>query len=251
MTLASDPASGASHPASVTVPAGTAFTTFRLFAGEVLTSTPVTLTATLGSSSASFDFTVNPTTVKRLSFCCDSTGGLAAGAHLEFTGRVPAGGVTVSLSSDSPLASPPATVTAPAGSFSLPISIPTSEVPATTTVTISATVAGTTVSAPLRLYPQEPPTSVTLDRAETTGTGGASGTVRIAASAGHDVQMRLSSSHPDIAQVPPYAHIGSFGVAGSFNVTTRAPAASTVVTITATGAGVSVSTTLTVHPVGG
>lgn len=251
VSLASNPTSGASHPASVTVPEGTAFAGFRLFAGEVLEPTPVTLTASLGSSSSSFNFTVHPTTVKRLSFCCDSTGGLPAGAHLEFTGKVPTGGLTVSLSSDSPLASPPATVTAPAGSFSLPVSIPTSEVTATTTVTISATLNGTTVSAPLTLYPQQPPTSVTLDRTETTGTAGANGTVRIAQSQGHVVQMRLTSSHPGIAQVPPYAQIGSFGVAGSFSVTTSAPAASTAVTISATGAGVTVSTTLTVHPSGG
>ncbi|WP_457973880.1 hypothetical protein [Arthrobacter sp. D1-17] len=251
VSLASSPASGASHPASVTVPVGSAFTTFRLFGGEVLEPTPVTLTATLGSSSASFNFTVHPTTVKRLSFCCDSTGGIPAGAHLEFTGKVPPGGLTVSLSSDSPLAAPPATVTAPAGSFSLPVSIPTSEVTATTTVTISATLNGTTVSTPLTLYPQQPPTSVTLDRSETIGTAGATGTVRIAQSQGHEVQMRLTSSHPDIARVPAYAQIGSFGVAGSFSVTTAPPAASTVVTISAVGAGVTVSTTITVHPAGG
>ena len=251
VTLASSPAPGASHPASVTVPAGAAFATFRLFGGEVLEPTPVTLTATLGSSSAAFNFTVHPTTVKRLSFCCDSTGGLPAGAHLEFTGKVPAGGLTVSLASDSPLATPPATVTAPAGSFSLPVSIPTREVTATTTVTISAALNGTTVSAPLRLFPQQPPTSVSLDRAETTGTTGATGTVRIAASQGHDVQMRLSSSHPGIATVPASAQIGSFGVAASFTVSTSPPAASTVVTISATGAGVTVSTTLTVHPAAG
>lgn len=251
VNLASSPAAGASHPASVTVPAGAAFTTFRLFGGEVLEPTPVTLTATLGASTASFNFTVHPTTVKRLSFCCDSTGGLPAGAHLEFTGKVPTGGLTVSLSSDSPLATPPATVTAPAGSFSLPVSIPTSEVTATTTVTISATLNGTTVSAPLVLYPQQPPTSLTLDRAETTGTQGASGTVRIAESQGHDVQMRLTSSNPEIARVPEFAQIGSFGVAAAFGVTTSPPAASTVVTISATGAGVTLSTNLTVHPAGG
>lgn len=251
ISLASSPASGASHPASVTVPAGSAFTTFRLFGGEVLEPTPVTLTATLGSSSASFNFTVHPTTVKRLSFCCDSTGGLPAGAHLDFTGKVPAGGLTVSLSSNSPLATPPSTVTAAAGSFSMPVSIPTSEVTATTTVTISATLNGTTVSTPLTLHPQQPPTSVTLDRSETIGTAGATGTVRIAASQGHEVQMRLTSSHPDIARVPAYAQIGSFGVAGSFSVTTSPPTASTVVTISAVGAGVTVSSTLTVHPSGG
>lgn len=251
VTLTSAPAAGAGHPSSVTVPAGTAFATFRLVAGEVTVDTPVTLTAALGSSSSSFNFLVMPTTIKQISFCCDSTGGLPADAFLSFTGKVPTGGLTVSLSSSSPLATTPATVTAPAGSFSLPVSIPTSEVSTTTTITISATLNGTTVSAPLRLFPQVPPTSVSLDRTETIGAGGATGTVRIAATQGHAVQMELTSSHPDIARVPASAQIGSFGVGGSFTVTTQAPAVSTVVTISATGAGVTVSTTLTVHPAGG
>jgi hypothetical protein len=249
VTLSSNPGSGASHPASVTVPAGSAFAGFTLVAGQVAQTTPVTLTATLGSSSDTFAFTVRPTTVKLLSFCCDSTGGLPAGAHLSLTGQVPSGGMVVALSSDSPLAQPPATVTVPAGSFSIPVAIPTSEVTATTTVTISATHNGTTVSAPLRLYPQVPPSAVVLDRSSTTGTQGASGTVRIAEAAGRDVHVRLTSSHPQIAAVPPYAQIGAFGVAGSFSIATQAPAVPTDVTISAVGAGVTLTTVLRVDPV--
>lgn len=252
VNLATSPASAASHPAQVTVPEGTAFTTFRLFAGDVTQQTPATLTATLGSSSSSFNFTVNPSTVKSLTFCCDNTSGLDAGGHLAFTGKVPPGGATVSLSSDSPVAQPPATINVDAGAFSTGVSIPTSEVPQTTTVNISATWNGTTVTSPLRLFPQQPPTSLTLDRTSTTGQEGASGTVRIAAPPEtHDLQMRITSSHPDIARTPPYALIGRFAVAGGFMISTQPPAQSTDVTITATGAGVSVSQTLTVHPFGG
>ena len=251
VTLASSPSTGASHPSSVTVPAGSAFAGFTLFAGQVSAPTSVTLTATLGSSSDTFVFTVHPTTVKSVTFCCDSTGGLPAAAHLSMTGQVPAGGLTVSLTSSSPLAQPPATVTLAAGAFSIPVSIPTSQVTAVTTMTISATLNGTTVSAPLKLYPQQPPTSLVLDRTETNGTSGASGQVRIATGQEHEVLMRLTSSHPAIARVPVYAQIPFLGTVGPFSVTTEPPAASTAVTITATGAGVSVSTTLTVHPVGG
>jgi hypothetical protein len=244
----SNPAASGTHPSSVTVPAGTAYTQFRLFAGQVSEPTEVTLTGTLGSSSASAHFTVKPTTVERLSFCCDSTGGFDAAAHLKFTGEVPPGGAVVSLASDSPLARPPATVTAAGGSFSMPIAIPTSEVTATTTVTISATHNGTTVSTPLKLYPQQPPTSVELDRTSTTGTAGATGTVRIAAGQPHEVLMRITSSHPDIATPQSPAQIGYLGVAASFSVATKPPAVSTDVTISATGAGQTVRTTLTVHP---
>lgn len=252
VSLSADkPSAAGQFPATVTVPAGAAFTTFRLFAGEVTEPTPVTLTATLGSSSDSTVYTVLPPTVKRLSFCCDSTGGLPAGAHLEFTGKVPAGGAVVNLSSDSPLAEPPATVTVAAGSFSTGISIPTNEVSATTTVTISASWNGATVTAALKLYPQQPPTSLVLDRTETNGTQGAGGVVRIATGQEHEVLMRITSSHPGIAKPQPYAQIGFLGTAGSFSINTEPPATSTEVTISATGAGVTISTTLTVHPVGG
>ena len=247
----SNPSASGTHPSSVTVPAGFAYTQFRLFAGQVTTPTAVTLTATLGSSSDTFDFTVSPSSLKRLSFCCDSTGGLPAGAHLELTGQSPPGGLTVSLSSDSPLATPPASITVPAGSFSAPISIPTSEVTTTTTVTITATSNGGSVQAQLRLYPQQPPASLVLDRTSTTGTEGANGVVRIATGQQHEVQMRITSSHPDIARPQPYALIQYLGTAGSFNIVTNAPAVSTDVTISATGAGVTLTTTLTVHPVGG
>ena len=75
VTLTSnDPSVSGSHPDSVTVPAGTAFVTFRLTAGSVAEPTQVTITGALGSSTADLVFTVLPPALKRLSFCCDTTG---------------------------------------------------------------------------------------------------------------------------------------------------------------------------------
>jgi hypothetical protein len=247
----SDPDASGSHPSSVTVPGGHAFTTFRLIAGNVAEPTQVTLTATLGSSSASAVFTVHPPALKRLSFCCDTTGGFSLPGFLELTGRSPEGGIVVSLASDSPVAQPPATVTVPAGSFSLPVPIPTSEVTVPTSVTISATYGGNTVQATHTLWPQQPPSALFLDRTSTTGQEGAWATVRIAEAQPHEVQVAVTSSHPEIAKPQPYALIGIWGVSGAVMINTQPPAVSTTVTITATGAGVSLSTTLTVHPVGG
>ncbi|CAN5355225.1 hypothetical protein BH23CHL1_BH23CHL1_14890 [soil metagenome] len=244
----SNPSASGSHPSSVTIPAGFAFAQFRLFAGDVTVSTPVTLTATVGSSSASFNFTVYPPSLKQLSFCCDSTGGLLAGAHLSLNGRSPVGGIIVSLSSSSALADPPETVTVPGGSFSLPISIPTKAVTTTTIVTISATYKGHTVAAQLKLYPQQPPVSLFLDRTSTIGQEGAAGTVRIQTAQLNEVQMTITSSHPDIARPQPFALIGYQSTVGGFNIATQPPAVSTEVTISATGAGVTLTATLTVHP---
>lgn len=247
----SNPTASGSHPSSVTVPGGTAFTTFRLIAGNVTEPTQVTLTGTLGSSSASAVFTVHPPALKRLSFCCDTTGGFDLPGFLELTGRAPTGGIVVNLASDSPAATPPATVTVPEGSFSVPIPIPTRAVTAPTSVTISATYAGQTVRATHTLWPQQPPSALFLDRTSTTGQEGAWATVRIAEAQTHEVQVAVTSSHPEIARPQPYALIPIFGVSGSVMINTQPPAVSTEVTITASGAGVTQTTTLTVHPFGG
>ena len=169
---------------------------------------------------------------------------------LELTGPAPEGGIAVSLATDSTLASPPTSVTVPAGSFSVPVPIPTSEVTAATSVTISATYGGTTVQATHTLWPQQPPSELFLDRASTTGTAGAWGTVRIAEGQSHEVQMAVTSSHPELASVPAYALIGTFGVNGGFFVSTQPVPVSTEVTISATGAGVTLTTTLTLLPAG-
>jgi hypothetical protein len=247
----SNPTASGSHPSSVTVPGGTAFTTFRLVAGNVAEPTQVTLTGTLGSSSASAVFTVHPPALKRLSFCCDTTGGFDLPGFLELTGRAPAGGIVVQLASDSPAATPPATVTVPGGSFSVPVPIPTRAVTVPTSVTISATYAGQTVRATHTLWPQQPPSALFLDRTSTTGQEGAWATVRIAEAQTHEVQVAVTSSHPEIARPQPYAQIPIFGVSGSVMINTQPPAVSTTVTITASGAGVTQTTTLTVHPFGG
>jgi hypothetical protein len=138
----------------------------------------------------------------------------------------------------------------PAGSRSLHVPIPTSEVTAATTVTISATYAGETVERSHTLWPQQPPSELFLDRASASGTEGAWGTVRIGEAQSHEVQMALSSSHPDIASVPSYALIGTFGVNGGFFVSTKPVSVSTEVTIRVTGAGVTLTTSLTLLPAG-
>jgi hypothetical protein len=107
------------------------------------------------------------------------------------------------------------------------------------------------VQATRTLWPQQPPTALVLDRTSTTGQEGAWATVRIAQAQTHEVQIAVTSSHPEIARPQPYALIPSFGVSGSGMISTQPPAVSTDVTITASGAGVTLTTTLTVHPFGG
>jgi hypothetical protein len=252
VNLTSSNPSAVPVPASVTVPEGFALSpapiSFTL--GQVTTATSVTITATLGSSSVSVSITVQPPSLKNLSIFSPITGGAPTSAVVMLNGVAPPGGAVVSFTSSSPAVSVPATVTVAAGNASASFTIQTSAVTADTTATVTASWNGGSVQAQLTVTPQQPPASITIDPATTTGTNGASGTVTLASPANGDVQIMLSSSNPSVASVPPFVTVPQFAGGGGFFITTSNPAVTTTVTITATGAGVSKSATLTVVPFG-
>jgi hypothetical protein len=237
-------------PASVTVPAGLAWTQFRFDFGQVTAPAPARITAMLGASSAGFDVTVNPPQLRTLQSTPSSvSGGTQGGAFLQLDGAAPTGGAVVQLSSSSPLARPPATITVPAGNFSWPISIETSAVDTDTPVTITATWKGKEVQSVLTLMPGVAPDVLTVDPATVTGGDWPQGRVALAAPATRDVQISLTSSDPAIARVPPTVTITTNSPHAGFLVQTTAPTVQKVVTITATGGGVTKTATLTVNPV--
>ena len=244
--LRANNAAAGTFPSSVTIPAGVAFDGFRLTAGDVSSPTQVKLTATYGSTSDTFVFTVSPTSIKRLEVSSPWTGGVPTSAFVTLDGAAPPGGAEIRLSSSSQLAQPPASFTIPDGFFGGPVSFPTSRVSSTSAVTISATYRGSTVKAPLTLTPQVAPTSLTLDRSSAAFQEGASGTVTIASAQSHDVQILLSSTHPAYATVPQYVTVPAGVRAGGFFVATQPPPSPTTATISATGAGVTKKATLTV-----
>jgi hypothetical protein len=247
--LTSSNPAAAPVPASVTVPAGFAFTQFRFGYGQVTAATPVTITAKLGTSSATASVTVNPPSLKNLLMSPLSiTGGTSGSAYVELNGAAPTGGALVSLASSSQLARPPATMTVPAGYFSWPFSIETSAVTANTTVTLTASYQGKQLQSPLTLTPGIAPDSVTVTPTSTSGTQGSDGRVGLTEPPGRDVQFNLTSSNPAIARVPPSVTVPAFAAAAGFLIQTTSPASPTVVTISATGGGVTKTATLTVNP---
>jgi hypothetical protein len=245
----SDKAASGTHPASVTVPAGVAFAQFRLIAGQVSERTPVTLTGTLGSSSASAVFAVDPPSLKSLSLPSKTvTGGSPADALLSLNGLAPPAGATVTMSSSSPLAVVPATATVPAGLPTHFVTIDTSPVDAPTPVTITATWKGVTFSAQLTLTPGVPPETFTLDPVTVTGGQSSSGRVSIAALQDVDTRFNLTSSNPAVARVPATVTIPAGSPHAAILVQTGFPSTATTVTLTVSGGGVTKTTTLTVQP---
>jgi len=233
----------------VTVPGGFAFTQFRFQYGQVTASKAVTITATLGTS-RSVGVTVQPPSLQRLSISPNTiTGGADATGFVTVNGLAPSAGAVVSLTSSSPQVSVPATMTVPAGFKSGSFIMHTSAVSASTTATITATWQGVASQAPLTLTPQQPPASLTIDPATTSGSNGSSGRVALASTTQSDVQILLASSNPSVASVPSSVTVPAFAAAAAFSISTTAVAAPTTVTISASGGGVTKTATLTVNPV--
>src|SRR6185436_198804 len=237
-------------PATVTMPGNTAWMQFQVQAGQVTAPTPVTLTASLNSGSAAAQFTLQPPSLKSLTISpATISGGAQPQCIVMLNGQAPAGGALVSLSSNSPMVSPPASVTVAPGSFSASFPIPTSGVTANTTATVTAIYNGASSQAQVTLTPQQPPSSLTLSPTSTTGTGGSSfATVTIASPASTDQVLQVASSNPSIASVPNGVTIPAGSTTGGFNISTTSVSVQTVVTISVSGGGVTKTASLTVNP---
>ncbi len=229
--------------------------------GFVTMPTPARVTATYNGTSVSTTITIVPPKLNDTPFQLfpqQATGGadmlgildLEVGCFAGFCdGLAPPGGFQVSLSSSSPAATVPATMTIPAGAGGDQFPIQTSPVSTVTIVTISASAGGVTTYLPIKLTPSPAPTSLTLDPIETDN--GSRGIIRIPLSSlrGHDQLLRLTSSNPAVASVPQFATVPASTDVGIFFITTSAVTSRTVVTISATGGGVTQSADLIVVPI--
>lgn len=249
VNLTSSNPSAAPVPSSVRIDAGFAVAQWRMFMGQVTVDTPVTITATLGESRDTFDFVLAPPSLKLMSLNpLRLTGGADGSGFIELNGRAPAEGAVVSLSSNHPAVRVPATMTVQPNFAGGGFTYATDAVLTDTPATITATWKGASASQQVTLTPQRAPASITLDPTTTTGTQGSSGVVSMGSAPGADVQVMLSSSHPDLARVPQNVTIPAHAAAASFFVSTQPVTTTTTVTISASGAGVTRSATLTLQP---
>src|SRR5258708_4208925 len=253
INLSSATPAAAPVPATVAMPANTGWLQFQMQAGQVTSPTPVTITATLNGGSASGQLTVQPTALKSVSISPSSiSGGAQPTGIVMLTGQAPPGGASVTLSSNSPAVTPPASVFVAPGNWSVSFSIPTSSVSASTTATVTASWNGVSVQAPVTLTPQQPPASLTLDPTSVVGQSGRSfGLVTIASPlpfGGPAETFALSSSDPAVASVNTSVQIPAGSDRGGFNGFTFAVTVQTVITISLSGGGVTKSATLVVNP---
>jgi subtilisin family serine protease len=198
------------------------------------------------TSPASFSLTLNPTSVN---------GGNASTGEIILSAPAPGGGAVFSLSSsNTSLATVPASVSIAAGLTMAAFPVSTNATSSSTTVTISASYSGSTQTAPLTITPQPPsgaPTLTSLSFNPNPVVGGlsSSGAVTLSGKApSGGALVSLSSSNPGVVSVPASVTIGAGAASASFTASTSIVTAPTEVTVGASYAGVTQTSSLTVTP---
>ena len=224
-----------SVPVTVTVPNGQTTATFAVSTTgvDVTGSTPIY--AKLGSNQFSCQVKVQAANLNTLQV---SPNPVLGGSSTIVTGKVTLNGlagplgVTVNLSSSSPLVSLPATVTVPANSSSATFTIATSQVNVATAVTITGAGGGLSQKAILTLNPYTV-SGLTISPATITGGNTSTGAVTISQPAGPaGILVTLASSNSQ-AQVPATVTIPSGQTTATFTINSSPVPSDTTVTITA------------------
>jgi hypothetical protein len=257
---ARDVAAGDSSAQIVVFPNGI-FSMRGMRVGFVTAPTTVTVTATYNGTSASTPITLVPPRLNDTPFqqlAVKATGGTDMSGNVDLEGGcfggfcdglAPPGGFTASLSTSSPAATVPATVTIPAGAGGTSFPIRTSPVSTTTTITITARAGDAIAAWRITLTPPPPPDTFRLDPAETAGDSRGIVTIPLSATLGYDQRLRVTSSNPAVAAVPEFVTIPASQEGTAFPITTGPVTTRTVVTITVTGGdGVSRTAELAVSP---
>lgn len=249
-------------PSTVTVPTGQTTATFTVTAMNASTVS-ATVWASLGVSiSAEVRVVAPPPAEVSLTSLTISPGTVVGGQPAEgtvtFTAPVPQATVVPLSSTEPAVASVPASVTVPSGATSAGFTVTTQPVSGTGTfAVISGSHGGVQRSASISVNPGAPAgapavSSVTFSSSTLQGSHPATGTVRLDGPATDGAVVDLTSSHPDLVQVPAEVVIAVNATSVAFPVTTRSTQDRTAVTITATarccGARGTVTAALTVTP---
>jgi trimeric autotransporter adhesin len=169
--LTSSNSSVANVPESVTIGGGSTSATFTVSTSEVGSSSEVEISGLLNGITRMAILSVNdgstPPALSSLSLSPTTvTGGESATGMVTLTAAAPPGGMTVTLlSSNTAVATVPASVTVPDGATSATFTVSTSSVSNDTSVTISASHDGVTRSALLSVTAPAGSDTVTIERA--------------------------------------------------------------------------------------
>jgi hypothetical protein len=241
VALASNAPASASVPASVAIPAGATSGSFAIHTGPVTTAQRVTVTAAYGGVTqfAALIVDVPAPTGRQVTNLTIApvivVGGTSAQGTVTLASAT-GGATTVALTTTAPtVANVPATVTVPAGVASATFTITTSPTVESNFAEISASANGTTRFATVTTT--APPTgpfiaSIVFFPSSVGGGGPATGRITMRGPATQGAQVTLSSSRPDLVQVPAVVVVNANATVADFPVTTSRVGANTTVSVT-------------------
>ena len=249
IAVSSNNPSIAAPTSNITVAGGSSSGTATVTTQGVATSTPVKISATLRTVTKAATLTVKPVALLSVKLSPASLyGGATSMATVTLNGEAPAAGAVIALAtSNTSIASLPATVTVPGGTTSAAVTVQTEPVSPTTAVTISAVYGGLTRTANLTV--KAPILSaITLSPTGVTGGSPSTATVKLndPAPAGGAV-VALASSNPSAAAVPVSVTVPAGATTATVTVTTNPVLLRTTVHISANYSGATKSATLTVR----
>lgn len=240
-------------PANVVIAAGATSGTATITTVPVSGDTTCTVTASTGASQASQTLQVLAALVSTVSVVPAAiTGGNSVVGQVKLTGNVPAAqtaGQTLTITSDNPVATPPATVVVRAGRNTATFTIRTAAVTVAGVANIKVTSGLVSGSAPLTINP--PGVKVVqvsgLSLSLTSVVGGAISVATVGLTAPAPTGGFVVSITAGVGvTVPATVVVPAGATSATFSITTAAVVANTNVVITASGGGKSKSATLAV-----
>jgi len=240
-----------SLPAAITIAQGLTSGAFTVTPLTVTTATATNLTVSYLGATEGFGLTVNPPPIALTGISVTPgaifSGQTASGA-VTISQPAGAGGVTVALSSSSPAALVPASVTVLPGATTAAFTATAGTVAAITPLVITGAYAGVNATANLTINPIVP-TGVSVNPSAILSGQTASGTVTISAPAtGGGMAIALSSSNA-AASVPAWVTVAQGATSASFTATAGTVTTATSVALTASSGGVNMGANLTVNPI--
>ena len=245
----------------VNVPAGGRSAPFTITTSDAYFSRWGMIQASYGSSNSGLHGAVLrvdpdvPATPSLLAFGVNPSSTTAGGSVRGTVGLVtpaPPGGATISISSNTPAAQVPASVTIAAGNSATTFTVGTSAVGSFTSATITGSSGASTKETFLEIFPNPNagPQLASVTPGVTSATGGSNVTATVtlagaAPSGGASITMSTSST---IAQAPPIVTVPAGQTSAAFTITTSAVTQNTFVTVTGTFGNGSKSGSFTLVP---
>ena len=234
-------------PATVVVAQGEVSADFIVKALPVTSPSAATVTASMNGVVKQTDVNIVMPRLKSLAFLpAAATGGAQAKGTVSLNG-IAAAAVTVAITSSNPAMVPTQSVVMAKGSSVAPVLIKTNGVGSSTTVTITATAGGVSVTAELILLPQAV-ASVKLDKSSVKGGASVVGTITLATPAVADTTVRVSASPSGVVTVPGTVIVAKGSKTATFTVLTNQTSVKRSVTVSAESDGLSKVATLVVIP---